>query len=154
MKAVSKWKTWFPIWERNGFGANIWIPAKLINGAVVNPGETVRLLEGRRRGLEGQRLQAGRGHHQRQDRAAGGHCGGICSCSTTLFNAALRAGMKMGARRNHYYYITRYPIGLDATVFKSDGGSTQTMSFTNDTPYRCSSRASTPGAAAPATSPS
>ena len=41
----------------------------------------------------------------------------------------------MGARRNHYYYIDRYPIGLDATVFKSGGGSTQTMSFTNDTPY-------------------
>ena len=41
--------------------------------------------------------------------------------------------MKMGARRNHYYYIDRYPKGLDATVFRSDGGSTQTMSFTNDT---------------------
>ena len=36
----------------------------------------------------------------------------------------------MGARRNHYYYIDRYPIGLDATVFKSGSGSTQTMSFT------------------------
>jgi vancomycin resistance protein YoaR len=65
----------------------------------------------------------------------GALAGGICSCSTTLFNAALNAGMKMGARRNHYYYIDRYPLGLDATVFKSDGGSTQTMSFTNDTQY-------------------
>ena len=41
----------------------------------------------------------------------------------------------MGARRNHYYYIDRYPAGLDATVFKSGSGSVQTMSFTNDTPY-------------------
>ena len=40
----------------------------------------------------------------------------------------------MGARRNHYYYIDRYPLGLDATVFKS-GSSTQTMEFTNDTRY-------------------
>jgi vancomycin resistance protein YoaR len=64
----------------------------------------------------------------------GALAGGICSTSTTLFNAALRAGYKMGDRRNHYYYIDRYPLGLDATVFKSDY-STQTMSFTNDTNY-------------------
>ena len=60
--------------------------------------------------------------------------GGICSTSTTLFNAALRAGLEMGARKNHYYYISRYPKGLDATVFQ-DGGSVQNMTFTNDTPY-------------------
>jgi vancomycin resistance protein YoaR len=41
----------------------------------------------------------------------------------------------MGARRNHYYYIDRYPLGLDATVFISGSGSKQTMSFTNDTDY-------------------
>jgi vancomycin resistance protein YoaR len=40
----------------------------------------------------------------------------------------------MGARRNHYYYIDRYPLGLDATVFIS-GNSRQTMSFTNDTEH-------------------
>jgi vancomycin resistance protein YoaR len=39
----------------------------------------------------------------------------------------------MGDRRNHYYYIERYPLGLDATVFKSGGGSDQSMSFKNDT---------------------
>ena len=41
----------------------------------------------------------------------------------------------MGARRNHYYFIDRYPTGLDATVFKSGSGSVQTMSWTNDTAY-------------------
>jgi vancomycin resistance protein YoaR len=41
----------------------------------------------------------------------------------------------MGARRNHYYYIDRYPLGLDATVFISASGSVQTMSWTNDTDY-------------------
>jgi vancomycin resistance protein YoaR len=41
----------------------------------------------------------------------------------------------MGDRRNHYYYIDRYPLGLDATVFISASGSRQTMSFTNDTGY-------------------
>jgi vancomycin resistance protein YoaR len=41
----------------------------------------------------------------------------------------------MQARRNHYYYIDRYPLGLDATVFISASGSKQTMSFVNDTDY-------------------
>jgi vancomycin resistance protein YoaR len=54
---------------------------------------------------------------------------------TTLFNAALRAGFQMGARRNHFYYIDRYPLGLDATVFISASGAKQTMSWTNDTQY-------------------
>ena len=31
-------------------------------------------------------------------------------------NAALRAGLTIGARDNHRYYISRYPLGLDATV--------------------------------------
>jgi vancomycin resistance protein YoaR len=57
----------------------------------------------------------------------------MCSSSTTLFNAALRAGLKMGARANHTYYIDRYPLGLDATVW-AEGGAVQTMSFTNDMP--------------------
>ena len=45
--------------------------------------------------------------------------------------AALRAGLQMGARSNHRYYINRYPLGLDATVSKTAGGS-QTVTFTND----------------------
>ena len=61
--------------------------------------------------------------------------GGMCSCSTTLFNAAMRAGLDMGARRNHSYYITRYPVGLDATVWIASARSRQTMSFTNDLQY-------------------
>jgi vancomycin resistance protein YoaR len=65
----------------------------------------------------------------------GALAGGICSCSTTLFNAVLRGGFQMGARRNHFYYIDRYPLGLDATVFISASGATQTMSWTNDTDY-------------------
>jgi vancomycin resistance protein YoaR len=38
----------------------------------------------------------------------------------------------MGARDNHRYYISRYPLGLDATVSKTRGGGGQTMTFTND----------------------
>ena len=135
MKSISSWTTWFPIDAPHGFGKNIWIPATLINGTVVGPGEkfdfwkVVGPVTTARGFVRGGAIINGRTELQ------GALAGGICSCSTTLFNAAMRAGMQMEARRNHYYYISRYPLGLDATVFKSDGGSTQTMSFVNDTKY-------------------
>ena len=135
MERISTWTTWFPISEKNGFGANIWIPALDIDGYVVGPGETFDFWKAigpitRARGYrDGGAIINGRTEPQ------GALAGGICSTSTTLFNAALRAGFKMGARRNHYYYIDRYPLGLDATVFKSASGSVQTMSWTNDTDY-------------------
>jgi len=59
----------------------------------------------------------------------------MCSSSTTLFNATMRAGLQMEARRNHTYYISRYPVGLDATVWIAGPHSQQTMSFVNDLQY-------------------
>jgi vancomycin resistance protein YoaR len=133
MKRISKWTTYFPIGIKNGFGANIWIPSSLIDGYVVAPGATFDFWRAvgpvtREKGYrDGGAIINGRTEPQ------GALAGGICSCSTTLFNAALRAGFEMKARRNHYYYIDRYPLGLDATVFISAGGSVQTMSWRNDT---------------------
>jgi vancomycin resistance protein YoaR len=135
MRKISSWTTYFPISEKNGYGANIWIPAMDLDGYVVGPRETFDFWKAvgpitRERGYrDGGAIINGKTEPQ------GALAGGICSCSTTLFNAALRAGYEMGARRNHYYYIDRYPLGLDATVFKSGSGSVQTMSFTNDTDY-------------------
>lgn len=42
--------------------------------------------------------------------------GGICQGSTTLYNAALLAGMEITARECHSMPSTYCPIGLDATV--------------------------------------
>ena len=61
--------------------------------------------------------------------------GGICSASTTMFNAAARAGYQILERDNHAYYISRYPLGLDATVSKFGGNVSQNMRFRNDTAY-------------------
>jgi vancomycin resistance protein YoaR len=133
MAKVSEWTTWFPIGIKNGNGANIWIPAQDIDGTVVLPGAWFDFWEAlgpvtRERGYrDGGAIINGRTEPQ------GALAGGICSASTTMFNAALRYGLEMGARRNHYYYIDRYPLGLDATVFQSGSGSVQTMSFRNDT---------------------
>ena len=135
MKRISTWTTYFPISERNHFGANIWLPAQFINGTVVPAGgtfdfwRTVGPITAARGFGKGGAIINGQTDPQ------GAIGGGICSCSTTMFNAALRAGMEMHARRNHFYYIDRYPLGLDATVFISSGGSKQTMSWRNDTPY-------------------
>ncbi|HEY0444643.1 MAG TPA: VanW family protein [Candidatus Limnocylindrales bacterium] len=135
MRRISTWTTWFPISDHNHFGANIWLPAQFINGTVVAPGETfdfwktVGPVTAARGFGKGGAIIDGKTDPQ------GAIGGGICSCSTTLFNAALRAGMEIKARRNHFYYIDRYPLGLDATVFISNGGSVQTMSWRNDTRF-------------------
>ena len=135
MREISRWTTPFFIGLSNNYGANIWIPTLDIDGSVVGPGETFDFWNAvgpisRARGYgDGGAIINGKTEPQ------GALAGGICSTSTTLFNAALLGGFKMGARANHYYYIDRYPLGLDATVFKSSSGSVQTMSWTNDTPY-------------------
>ena len=135
MRRISKWTTYFPVWDRNGFGANIWIPASIINGAIVGPGETFSFWDTVGEVTRAKGYKDGGAIINGKTEPFGALAGGICSCSTTLFNAAMRAGYEMGSRRNHYYYIDRYPMGLDATVFKSGSGSTQDMTWTNDTKY-------------------
>ncbi len=136
MTRLGKWTTYFPISDRNYFGANIWRPAEIIDGTVLSPGETFEWWKAilpvtTARGFGPGGFIAG--NHTEPTGALGG---GMCSSSTTLFNAAMRAGLKMGARSNHRYYINRYPLGLDATVSISAGGGRQTMSFTNDTGHK------------------
>jgi vancomycin resistance protein YoaR len=131
MVQLGVWKTYFPISDRNFWGANIWRPAEIIDGTVLMPGQRFEWWSAigpvsSARGFGPGGFIAG--DHTEPTGALGG---GMCSSSTTLFNAALRAGLQMGSRINHRYYIDRYPLGLDATVSKSRGGS-QTMSFTND----------------------
>ncbi len=134
MRAISSWTTYYAVGAHNGNSANITIPAMAIDGTIVAPGAEfnfwktvgeVSLAKGYK--LGGAIING----HSVEGKTIGG---GICSTSTTLFNAALRAGLQTGARANHYYYIARYPKGLDATVWE-DGSAVQNMTFTNDTPY-------------------
>ncbi len=134
MQRLSSWTTKFHRYEANGFGNNISIPTSDINGYVVQPGAIfdfwaalgpVTYARGYR---DGGAILNGR------TEPTGALAGGICSCSTTLFNAAARAGLEILERANHYYYIDRYPTGLDATVWKT-GGATRSMRFRNDTAY-------------------
>ena len=134
VKIISAWTTGFTPSERNFNGANIVVPARVINGTVVPAGAKFSFW-----GTVGSLAdipQIGPGGVIRHGRTfpTGALGGGICSCSTTLWNAAMRAGFDMGARQNHDYYISRYPTGLDATVWRS-GSSKQDMTFRNDTEY-------------------
>src|SRR3954471_12707372 len=42
--------------------------------------------------------------------------GGISQVSTTLYNAAFFAGLRLVAHTPHSFYISRYPMGREATV--------------------------------------
>ena len=134
MTVVGSWTTHFIPGISNYWGKNISIPAAAIDGYVVAPGAWFdfwkvvgmpTLADGY--GMGGAIIN---GHTEE----TGAIAGGICSTSTTLFNAALRAGYEIGERANHYYYISRYPVGLDATVAMGTGWE-QDMTWRNDTAY-------------------
>ncbi len=129
---LSTWTTRYVPSPGNGFGANISIPAMDIDRMVILPGEDFDFW----RDIGPVTFERGFSYGAAiiDGRSTGNLAigGGICSTSTTIFNTALRAGLQMGARANHYYYIDRYPMGLDATVF-ANSTFEQSMTFTNDT---------------------
>ncbi|MBD0329734.1 MAG: VanW family protein [Thermoleophilia bacterium] len=55
--------------------------------------------------------------------------GGVSQVATTVFNAAWEAGLRILERHPHSLYISRYPLGRDATVNYPD----LDLRFANDT---------------------
>jgi vancomycin resistance protein YoaR len=108
---------------------NVQLVAHLVDGKLIAPGATFSF-----NGTTGERsaekgflvapviingeLQTGLG-------------GGVCQVSTTVFNAAYEAGLRITARTNHALYISHYPLGRDATVNYPDTD----LKFVNDTPH-------------------
>ena len=131
---IGEWTTNYVSGPLNGNGINIQVPTSIINGYVVEPGATFDYLKviGP---ITSPPYTAGAAIIHGHTVEEGVLGGGMCSSSTTMFNAALRAGLDIGARRNHTYYISRYPVGLDATVWIAGPNSQQTMSFVNDLQY-------------------
>ena len=57
--------------------------------------------------------------------------GGLCQVSTTVFRAAMAAGVPITDRRNHAYAVEYYsPQGTDATIYPGSAD----LKFVNDTP--------------------
>jgi len=132
MQLISSWTTYYVPGDGNGFGNNINIPARDIDGRNLAPGEWFSFWDSIGPVTVERGFQYGGVIIGGRSVAGGAIGGGICSTSTTIFNAALRAGLEMGIRANHYYYIDRYPDGLDATVYM-DENFVQDMTFRNDT---------------------
>jgi vancomycin resistance protein YoaR len=120
--------------ESNYWGANISIPARDLDGYVLAPDEWFSFWNGIGPVTTARGYGSGGVIINGRSYPTGALAGGICSTSTTLFNAAMRAGLEIGERTNHSYYIDRYPVGLDATVLRTDTSVTD-MTFRNDTEH-------------------
>jgi len=93
---------------------NIALAAKAIDGTVVFPGETFSFNR-----VVGIRT-TGKGYRRATVIVRGelseGIGGGICQVSSTLFNAADRAGLNIVQRYSHSRHVPYVPPGRDATV--------------------------------------
>jgi vancomycin resistance protein YoaR len=97
-------------------GINIRRVAEQVNGAILRPGETFSLngYTGPRDATTGY-VDAGIIDHGRPSRGIGG---GISQFATTLYNATYFAGLTDVEHKEHSYYISRYPMAREATVFE------------------------------------
>jgi vancomycin resistance protein YoaR len=112
---------------------NVALAASRINGVLIKPGETFSF----NRAVGD--VSASTGYQTayiiKDGRTVLGDGGGVCQVSTTLFRAALAAGLPITERRAHAYRVSYYEqagfkAGIDATVFSP----TVDLKFTNDTP--------------------
>jgi vancomycin resistance protein YoaR len=106
---------------------NVQLVAHLVDGKLIAPGATFSFNK-----TTGER-NAAKGFLEAPVIVNGelttGLGGGVCQVSTTVFNAAFEAGLKITERTNHALYISHYPQGRDATV---DYPSVD-LKFVNDT---------------------
>ena len=111
---------------------NVALAAARINGILIKPGEVFSFND-----AIGD-ISAATGYQSayiiKDGRTVLGDGGGVCQVSSTLFRAAMDAGLPIVERhahayRVHYYEEGGFPPGLDATVFSPSVD----LKFTNDT---------------------
>ena len=124
---VSAFTTYFPhAAYRN---TNIGRAAELVDGTILEPGETFSLND-----TVGERTRANgftKGFIIEDGVYQEDLGGGVSQMATTTFNAMFFAGLKDIEHKTHSFYIDRYPVGREATVA---WGSVD-LRFQNDTPY-------------------
>lgn len=111
---------------------NIGLAASRVNGALVAPGETFSFND-----AVGE-ISAKTGYSTAyvisKGRTVLGDGGGVCQVSTTLFRAALDAGLPILERNAHSYRVNYYEQdsapGIDATIYSPSVD----LRFKNDTP--------------------
>jgi vancomycin resistance protein YoaR len=127
--------------ERIGFGKtsfagspknrrhNIQTAVQHLNGLIIPQGVTFSLVDAIGN------VDADTGYRQelviKGDRTIPEFGGGLCQIATTVFRAALDAGLPILERQNHSYRVPYYepPIGIDATIYLPNPD----LKFMNDT---------------------
>lgn len=111
---------------------NLTLASARLNGAIAAPGETFSL--GEQIGDVSRATGYREAYVISQGRTVLGDGGGVCQVSTTLFRAALNAGLPIVERKAHAYRVHYYEEdlgpGYDATVFFPSAD----LKFVNDTP--------------------
>ena len=109
---ISSFTTYYPAGQPRV--TNIKVASRVLNGTYIPPGGqfSMNAILGKRTPDKGY-VKAG---IISGGRAASAYGGGISQVSTTIFNAAFFSGMELDAWTPHYYYISRYPEGREATI--------------------------------------
>lgn len=109
---------------------NIKNGASYLNGIIIKPGEEFSTISylGKIDGSTGYLPEL----VIKEDKTTPEFGGGLCQVSTTLFRAAMNAGLKITERRNHSYRVSYYepPVGMDATIYSPKPD----LKFINNTP--------------------
>jgi vancomycin resistance protein YoaR len=111
---------------------NLTLASSKMHGVLIPPGEEFSMLA-----ILGE-INAAQGYKPayiiQNGRTVLGDGGGVCQASTTMFRAALNAGLDIKTRFPHAYrvsyYEANYDIGVDASIFSP----TADFIFVNDTP--------------------
>lgn len=125
-KIISSYKTSFT-GSDSGRSTNIKLGASFLNNILLKPGEEFEYWKyiGNTTAQRGFRLAG----VYLNGRVTTGIGGGLCQVSTTLYNAALLADLKITRRQAHGMPVHYVPLGLDATVDYSS----LTLKFINNT---------------------
>jgi vancomycin resistance protein YoaR len=109
---ISEFTTYYPCCAPRV--SNIQRGAEIMDDTIVRPGERFSLNEvlGRRTTERGF-VEAPQIYNGRLEDAVGG---GVSQIATTTYNAAFFGGVQLVAHQPHEFYISRYPMGREATV--------------------------------------
>lgn len=127
VEEVSSYRTTYPYAAYRL--TNIHRAADLIDGVLLLPGETFSLNE-----TVGERTEANgfaKGTIIKDGRFFEDFGGGVSQVATTAFNAMFFAGLEDVEHKPHSFYISRYPVGREATV----AWPVVDLRFRNDSPH-------------------
>ncbi|MFW5888217.1 MAG: VanW family protein [Patescibacteria group bacterium] len=108
---------------------NIYVGAESMNGLLIKPGEEFSTMQAlgevnKNTGYKPELVI-------KENETTPEYGGGLCQIGTTMFRAALEAGLEITERRNHSYRVSYYepPVGMDATLYDPSPD----LKFKNDT---------------------